>query len=355
MRLFCCTVVSLALAGCPEDEQPESAVPSDAFDAAPELPADVPVIEPDAPDAPDAEPPPNLDDVLRINHLQLRGTHNSYHVEPQFPVSPSHEYSHPPLDKQLEDLGIRAFELDLHLHDGELRVYHLSFVDEVSTCDTLPICLKLVVDWSAEHPRHLPVIVWLEVKDQFGGDPVDDLSIIDDVVRAAVPTGQLLTPDDVRGDYPTLREALDGPGWPTLADSRGKLLFVLLNGGLAQDYAGGDGTLAGQALFPRADEDTMLKPWAGFTKAGVGDTEKILAASVSRVLIAGNTCNADESAGTCEKDLLNGLKNGLTMVMDDFPGPVESTDYYLRLPNGALARCNPLTAPPQCEDAALTE
>jgi len=352
--------IVLIAAGCSDPaQQPEDAAVDTWIDAGPPDTAKPPDVTEDTAIA-DEGPPADttvgpLDDVLRIHHLQLRGTHNSYHVEPQFPVAKEHEYSHVPLDLQLEDLGVRAFELDLHLHDGQLRVYHLSFIDEISTCDTLSQCLALVVDWSAAHPAHLPVIVWLEVKDAYGGDAVEDLSIIDDTVRSGVPVAQLITPDDVRGNHADLRTALEADGWPTLAQARGKLLFVLLNGSRAEEYVAGDDTLAGKALFPRADPDDFIKPWAGFTKAGTESADEILAAAASRILVAGNTCNADDSAGTCGKALLHGLKNGLHMVMDDFPGIVEGRDYFLQFPNDALALCNPLTAPIECVPSALIE
>ena len=38
---------------------------------------------------------------------------------------------------------------------------------------------------------------------------------------------ELITPDDVQGRYPTLREAVLKHGWPTLGASRGRFLFAL--------------------------------------------------------------------------------------------------------------------------------
>ena len=77
---------------------------------------------------PDPEPVHEypLDDELRLHHVQVRGTHNSYHVEPETVIHPSHAYSHAPLDVQLETQGVRTFELDLHRMGDTFDVFHLA-------------------------------------------------------------------------------------------------------------------------------------------------------------------------------------------------------------------------------------
>ena len=42
------------------------------------------------------------------------------------------------------------------------------------------------------------------------------------------PRDKTITPDDVKGDATTLREAVTTSGWPLLDDSRGKAMFILL-------------------------------------------------------------------------------------------------------------------------------
>ena len=107
-----------------------------------------------------------LDDVLRLNHVQAKGTHNSYHVEPDVVFHDSHRYSHAPLDAQLRDQGVRQLELDLHYReDVGFEIFHLPGIDEVSTCVRFVDCLQEISDWSQEQPGHLPVMIWLEPKD----------------------------------------------------------------------------------------------------------------------------------------------------------------------------------------------
>ena len=53
------------------------------------------------------------DPDLRINHLQMKGTHNSYHVEPIISPTREYMYTHETLDVQAADQGVRQFEIDV--------------------------------------------------------------------------------------------------------------------------------------------------------------------------------------------------------------------------------------------------
>lgn len=302
--------------------------------------------------------PADLDDVLRLHHAQWKGTHNSYHLEPQIPLHPSHEYSHAPLPEQLQAQGVRAFELDVHrdLDDG-LSVYHIVGIDASSTCGSLQVCFEQIRGWSDEHPEHLPVVIWLELKDDTGGlalDSPEQLQAIDDVVTAVFPPERLLTPDDVQGESPTLRERLQTEGWPTLGELRGQVLVTILDTDApAEIYTNGYTTLAGRPMFVRADADQLELPWAAIAKLGTGDTEAIAAALAGNLLIATNVCGADESDDDCFAQRQDALDAGIHMLKDDFPAPVPDRDYWLDLPDGNPARCNPVTAPPECTAEAL--
>ena len=84
-----------------------------------------------------------LDDELRLHHAQVRGTHNSYHIQPETPVHETHYYSHAPLDVQLGTQHVRTFELDLHRVENSFSVYHLQLIDEETTCATFLECIEV--------------------------------------------------------------------------------------------------------------------------------------------------------------------------------------------------------------------
>jgi hypothetical protein len=309
-------------------------------------------------------PPPDLrgpsdtrtkPETLRWNEAQMAGTHNSYHVEADFAVHASHHYTHEPLDIQLEEQGVRAFELDLHQHGDTLRVYHLFFIDEESTCDTLKECLGVMKTWSDTHQAHLPIMIWLEIKDDLGGSAMNDLSVIDEAIHAVFSEEQLITPDTLRGTYSSVREALDNEGWPTLDQVRGRFAFILLNGGDHQSsYLGAEPSQSGQVLFCRASADQYDAPWAAFAKINnPKESDAIAAALAAGLMVASNTCGADDSQESCMERREAGLQNGVHMLKDDFPGPSNGQDTWLEIPGGTPARCNPATATPDCTSEAL--
>lgn len=304
--------------------------------------------------------PTDLDDVLRLHHAQVKGTHNSYHLEPPLPFDASHEYSHAPLPEQLESQGVRAFELDVHRDlDGTISVYHILAIDQETTCDTLEICLMQIKAWSDLNPGHLPVVVWMEIKDDTGGLSLtsdEQLLVIDDVVTGVFGSEQLITPDDVQGEYPTLRARLVAEGWPTLGELRGRVLVTILDTDEpAEIYTDGYTTLAGRPMFVRADADQLELPWAAIAKLGAGDAEAIAAAHAGNLLIATNVCGADESDDDCFAQRQQAMDAGIHMLKDDFPAPVPERDYWLEFADGNPARCNPVTAPVECNAIALED
>jgi hypothetical protein len=294
---------------------------------------------------------------LTLEHMQVKGTHNSYHLKPLIPFDPSHDYSHVPLDEQLDAQGVRAFELDIHKGFGGLEVYHITVIDAVSTCDTFGGCLGVIKGWSDAHPKHLPITIWIEVKDQTGGSAIGpaDLDALDDVVRGVFPEDKLLTPDDIQGAYPSVRDALTGDGWPTIDSVRGQVLFVLLNveDTHASNYTASYTTLAGRAMFARATPKQFALPWAAIAKLGAGDAADITAAHAAHLLIATNVCGAGESDDACFATLDTARDAGIHMLKDDFPAAVPNKTYWMDFPDGDPARCNPVTAPPDCSSALL--
>ncbi len=341
-------VLSLVLNGCSDPEAEPGETP-------PQTVADTPALgQAEVSDEADTRMPASwpLDDQLRLHHIQLRGTHNSYHSRPPLVVHPSHEYNHAPLAVQLEEFGVRVFELDLHLGEEGFEVYHLPLIDEVSSCKIFADCLSELREWSKGRPDHLPIIVWLELKDEFGGAAIEDIESVEAAIAAEIPLEQMLTPDDVRGGHESLRAALDAEGWPTLGEVRGRILFVILSQDeRAEAYTAGFTSLKGQLLFARANSNQFQQPWAAIAKDGGADA--VAAAHVGRLLVATNTCSADESDETCSADLATAIERGVHMLKDDVPAPVEGKSYSLDLAGGAVAACNPVTAPPECNPEAL--
>src|SRR4051794_939619 len=245
-------------------------------------------------------------DDLRLNQIQVIGTHNSYHVAPPPAVldliavtgkarAESLDYTHRPLPEQFDKLGIRQIELDVYADPkGGLfarpaardmvkkggkdpgpdpnaagvfdkpgfKVLHVPDIDYLATVPTFAAGLQQVRDWSKAHPRHVPIMVLVELKEDvvplFPTKAVpfdaDLLDAVDAEIRAAFKDDELVTPDAVRGRAKSLPEAIRAGGWPKLDAARGKVLFCLDNAGkLAELYAKDHAALSGRRMFAPLD------------------------------------------------------------------------------------------------------
>lgn len=308
-------------------------------------------------------------DALRMNQIQVIATHNSYHVRPKkglveqvrpfYPNAVTFEYTHAPLDVQL-DRGLRSFELDLHCFPDGYQVYHVPHVDFGTTCKRLVDCLECVRDWSARHPRHVPIVFLLEIKDDrealamSSALPVDaaTLDLLDEEIRSVFPPERLITPDLVRSDAPTLEAAVRAHGWPTLDATRGKVLFILHEGGRNRDlYTHGRPSLEGRAMFIRSEPG---RPDAATLVMDYPDVEKI-----QRVVKQGYLVRTRADAGLLftETRRQAALASGAQIVSTDFPlGEAHAeTGYVVALPGGVAALPNPVNAPPSQAAAVLED
>jgi Phosphoinositide phospholipase C, Ca2+-dependent len=343
------------------------------------------------------------DNCMRLNYIQVIGTHNSYHVAPRPALlaaiatfdpsaAASLEYTHEPLNQQLERLGIRQLEFDVFVdHDGGLyamplgpilvgdsdpvieemlapglKVLHLQDVDFETRCLTFVSCLEVVEAWSSGHPDHLPVMILVEAKDEvvqvpspippltipvtFGSDALDE---IDEAIRSVFTDDQLITPDDVRGERATLEEAVLKDGWPTLNESRGRVMFALANTDQKHDlYIAGHPSLGGRVLFTSSLPGS---PEAAFVKI---DDPLANADYIMDLVTQGYIVRTRADVDTLESRLNlierrdSALASGAQFVSTDFPEP-DFTDYVVELPGGGVARCNPVLSPPGCESGEL--
>jgi hypothetical protein len=188
---------------------------------------------------------------LRIDQLQLKGSHNSYHRAPRWAVMRGFRYSHAPLEVQLESQGVRHLEIDVRYANGELRVNHAPIIDARSTCTSFHDCIRSVKVWSKAHPLHVPVFIFVQPKEGVVSAELDDkLELLDREIGRVFSRNDLLMPSDVARGFPSLRKAVMEVGWPTLASTRGKVAFVLFgHGRLVAKYARGRPCLEGRRMF----------------------------------------------------------------------------------------------------------
>ncbi len=329
--------------------------------------------------------PYRLDDTLRLDQVQVLGSHNSYHGRP-YPevlaglttalpaVAPTLDYAHAPLPEQF-DLGVRQIELDVwddpaggkyaspsypksvgvqvpdhpEMHRPGFKVIHQADVDTNSTCLTFVACLRLVKTWSDAHPDHVPMNVQIEMKDENATEPM--FRRLEEEITSVLSRDEYFTPDDVRGDAKTLGEAVRTRGWPTLGKVRGKVYFTLDNEGFRDAYLEGHPSLEGRLIFTPSSpgEDD-----AAFAKLNdpIGDAAKIKAAVAANMIVR-TRADADtvQARSNDTKPRQAALSGGAQIVSTDYekPDPKWKTGYMVRIPDGTPARCDPVNAPPDCQ------
>lgn len=301
-----------------------------------------------------------LDDTLRMNEIQLLNSHNSYHLRPTMPlpdfIYKPVDYTHPPLDDQLEDQGIRGFELDVFNGPDGLPVAHTPVIDAETNCTPFEECLRVIKGWSDAHPGHAPIFVLIEPKNQniileplFKDFDGPALRRLDDAVNSALEPGDILTPDEVRGDAATLRDAVVDRGWPTLEAARGKIVLVLNTGDPERIlYLEGRPSLEGAPMFVTVEENS---PAAAVVKVDDPDEQRIQRL-VREHFIVRTRADADvveaRANDVARRDLA--LRSGAQIVSTDFPvpDPTVHPEYSVQIPDGKPGRCNPVQAPKDC-------
>jgi hypothetical protein len=341
-----------------------------------------------------AEPP-------RLNQMQVIGTHNSYHIAPTRAIQDmiaaaskgqdrGLDYTHPPFDEQFGRQGIRQIELDVfadpkgglfadpswrmtartrgkepgpdpnpdgRLNKPGLKVLHVQDVDFLTRASTFVDALRQVRAWSKAHPRHVPILILVELKDGaiFGlpTRPVKfdraELDSVDAEILSVFDRSEILTPDRLRGRFATLPEAIRTQGWPELDSVRGLVMFAMDNEGAVRDlYLDGHPALKDRVMFVTASAPT--DPAAAWFKVNdpIKDFDRIQQLVRDGFLVrtrADADTRQSRSNDVTQRD--KALASGAQFVSTDYPEPDRRfSEYCVRLPDGVVARSNPISGDP---------
>ena len=349
---------------------------------------------------------------VKVNEIQLVGTHNSYHsgispnemanlrkLNPR--AADSLEYRHPALETQLND-GVRQLEIDIYgdakgglfahpqgpalavkaglpadppfdpngiMMKPGFKVLHVQDVDYRSNCEPFINCLTIVRAWSKAHRGHLPIFILVENKDgkpalEGGATPEpitpETFDALDAEIRSVFQPGEIITPDDVRGRHKTLNEAILADGWPTLDKARGKVVFLLDQRRVGALYTIGHPSLEGRVLFTNAAPGT---PDAAFTECNDSATKPDLVPGLIRKGYLVRTMTDPGVAGVKANEIAKrdaSINSGAQILSTDYPaGEAAESGFFVTVrPAGQTypnARCNPVLKPVSCTDAMLKE
>ncbi|WP_294278332.1 Ca2+-dependent phosphoinositide-specific phospholipase C [uncultured Sphingomonas sp.] len=369
--------------------------------------------------------PRPADETLKLNQIQVVGTHNSYALpadprvmammapriraqfaQPPANLSPEQRVAladeHPggladpmdafgyiqmPLEAQLAS-GVRSVELDLQpdpkgglyadpapyralaargekdlktidrdaLREPGLKVFHVADLDFRSQCPTFRSCLTLLRQWSDATPGHSPVFVLLEPKLSGAGEhsvapfDADAFAEVDRSIAEIIGRDRVVTPDDVRGTMPTLEAAVLAKRWPTLAQARGKFLFLFLVPGMNfaafAPYLDGHRSLEGRMAFVQGKPGMAHTAFLLFDNALTRQAD--IRAAVAKGYLVRTRADID-TADARRNDPARreaALASGAQIVSTDYltTPNVHGTDYHLA-PFAGGWRCDAVTSP----------
>jgi hypothetical protein len=222
--------------------------------------------------------------------------------------------------------------------------------------------------WSEDHPGHLPIIVQIEAKDGVIPDPLDlgfvqpipvsegTFTALEAEILSVLDEDQIVTVADVQGDYDTLRAAVEDEGWPDVDDLRDRFVFTLDDTSPKRDlYRAVHPDTRDRLIFVSArppDDDAAFTVINDPLAEGDLIRQMVEAGYMVRTRTDADTVEA-RSGSTERREAA--FASGAQIVSTDyeredprFPG------FVVTLPgDDAAARCNPVSAPDDCDRTLL--
>ncbi|HET9139556.1 Ca2+-dependent phosphoinositide-specific phospholipase C [Actinophytocola sp.] len=349
--------------------------------------------------------------MARLNQLQVVGTHDSFHLEVLGPekairqqlspeTEPELEYAPVKILEQLASQKVRQLEFNVFVdpnggmyanpllrqvaglgpYDPAMqlpgtKVLHAQDIDYYSRCLTLVACLREVKAWSDRNPWHITIAIMLEFVDwpltrpgETTPEPGTVIPLewtrsrmlsLEQEILSVFPRNRLVTPDNVRRPGMTLDKSVRTFGWPLVEQTRGKVLFLMDQGDKYRNaYIQGNPSLEGRLLFTNsvagAPDAAFMKRYV-WDQGGVAEiTNLVRSGYMVRTRADRDTIQARNN-DTSTRDIA--LATGAQWVSTDYPAPGMAdrfgSPYYVSIPGGTVARCNPLTATPGCDSRTL--
>lgn len=352
-----------------------------------------------------------LDANIRINEIQVLGTHNSYKQfisVPEFEILKkmdpgvwTREYGHAPIIDQLK-AGMRNFEFDVagdpngglyanpllyrkaveagtNVPDLEYRdimlepgfkIMHDPDIDYRTSCPTFKSCLQILRNWSDENRNHVPILILINPKVRpYSGlvgnpaavvPPPFDKSTFEDLEKElldVIPIERLITPDEVRGQHATLKEGAMAGNWPLLGAARGRFIVAILDRPpFSEPYYKDNPSLKGRAMFVYAPKGHPAAIYYTIDDP-IEDRDEILDLVRQGFLVRTRTeQDTVEVRNGSTKKREAAFLSGAQFITTDYYVPNKTfSDYSVALPGGGAARCNPVLVPAKCDGFRINE
>ncbi len=285
-----------------------------------------------------------IGNAVKFNEVSFMATHNSYERQGCS--------AYKKIFKKLEDLtfgivagsrpdfesedltdqfeaGIRSIELDVETKDdgGEISfvVSHKPGVEIRSTCYDFKKALAEIKMWSDHNPNHLPITIIIEPKKDvpfYSG--LENFSVeyaqkLDEVIRETLGN-TLLTPADMLGSYSSFKEMRENDGWLTLEDTLGKVMVLLHETDVTEEYIALDSGIRTQAMFPMLRADDADRDCASFLIINDADDALEYSREIiyeKKLAVRTRTDNYYTDEKDCQRD--TAIKSGANIISTDHP------------------------------------
>ncbi len=284
-----------------------------------------------------------LDNGLKFNELSFVATHNSYQTKspPAYREifknlskltfglvsDKTGEFNSQTLTEQF-NCGIRSIEIDIEtVKKGDnisFTCMHSPNMDMGTTCYDLGLALEEIKMWSDYNPNHLPITIIVEPKKVF--IPMENMKYfnldyalaLEDLLNNALGD-KLFTPEDMLGDYDSFAQMRENDGWCEVKDMLGKVLVLLHDTNITEDYIDMDKTIKTQAMFPMLRYKHKDLSYSSFLLINKPEEALEYSQEIIRDKKFIVRTQVDTFTSVSEEKLENSLLSGAQILSTDYP------------------------------------
>lgn len=304
-----------------------------------------------------------LEAGIKFNELAFIATHNSYQstsIDETKEVfkklsdltfglisEKTADFESETLTNQL-NCGIRSLEMDIETFDrnGEISFtcMHSPYIEMTTTCYDFALAMKEIAMWSDNNPNHLPITIIIEPKSLF--IPLEDMEFfnldyakaLDETLRETLGE-KLFTPADMLRDYSSFGEMRAADDWCEVKDMLGKVVVLMHECSVTEDYIKLDASIKTQAMFPMLRKNDVKRDCTSFIL--MNEPDKLL--KVQDTVIDENKVmvrtRADEFTKVSEKTYKQAMESKANIVSTDYPPRTDNTaDSYVVTFDGKTVR-----------------
>ncbi len=221
------------------------------------------------------------DPSIKLNDIQILASHNSYKkrgsaigklfvgLGDSFAEANALKYGYKNFTDQFES-GIRSMEIDLRLRKTSFVLTHVPLVDNGSVAPDFAMALEEIKLFSDNNPNHIPIIMLMEIKDDWmildhalQSIGSEQLEMLDNLLFEKLGD-TLFIPSEMMESGKSIQETVTTTGWPSVQSLLGKVIFVLHPGSFTTPYYELDQTLSSQAMFLGVYKDDVNQDYASF-------------------------------------------------------------------------------------------